>query len=404
MPRPPRHSAPPPRTSNNMTAIEIDSSIAGESASNAMSSCWVRKRDDVKTVPKVSGELRPHPVPELKASATASKGNIRTTDPLDTPRKGSTRAERTQLRSRVSVANNYLEGFIVEEKSGKPAVKALSDDAWQCVRLNQGGIQMSPVGRQRKSRARTDPPPRVLQGALGVCEGNSDAAPEGTVFLNVYDIGGDAPGLRSVGWLLKAVGAFHAGVEVYEDEYGYGYTPEGGTGVSTTYGRLHPDHVYRSSVPLGVIDLPKDEVEELVHRLSNTWLGKDYNVLHRNCLMFCSALCRELDVASIPPWVDRSARAAGMIDWTIRSSYRGVRDVVQSLVVSPLAPSSSSEIGSEKKMLENASVSALKEEFASTTGTSDDEAPGRSDQVVVSTDDKSIDDSVLRPPPTLTPL
>mmetsp|Transcript_104122 Transcript_104122/g.301217 ORF Transcript_104122/g.301217 Transcript_104122/m.301217 type:complete len:490 (+) Transcript_104122:86-1555(+) len=170
-------------------------------------------------------------------------------------------------------------------------------------------------------------PPRGLAGIFDDYEPGelldmSKFSPE-QVFLNVYDLG-DNDTLRKInavstgGNNLLLGGLFHAGVEVFGGEWCYGCTEDDRSGVSCIPPRTHPQHTYRTTVPLGRTRLSKQEVGALTARLAREWRGNQYNLIHKNCQNFCNAMLAELGVRSMPGWVDRAARTASAIDHTSR--------------------------------------------------------------------------------------
>jgi len=143
----------------------------------------------------------------------------------------------------------------------------------------------------------------------------------GTVYCNVYDLG-DSETFRQINAFttgnnnVLVAGLFHAGIEVYGGEWSYGFTEEDRSGVSCIHPRTHPQHTYKTTVPLGVTKLGSKEVADVCARMAREWRGNNYNLIHNNCQNYANALCQELGVARIPGWVDRIARAASAIDTT----------------------------------------------------------------------------------------
>lgn len=155
----------------------------------------------------------------------------------------------------------------------------------------------------------------------------------GQVFANVYDLG-DNDTLKQINAVTTANnnlligGLFHVGVEVYGAEMCYGFTEEERSGVSCIMPRSHPQHTYRTTVPLGYTSKSMQEVKQLTQRISEEWKGNTYHLLHKNCQNFANAFCQELGVRKIPGWVDRAARAASAIDHTKTAATEGAREVV----------------------------------------------------------------------------
>jgi len=142
--------------------------------------------------------------------------------------------------------------------------------------------------------------------------------PDNTVFVNIYNLGSDGLGgminkISTMNDVAMVGGVFHAGIEVYGNEWTFGKTIEEVSGVWRTLPRMEMGHQYRATVPLGSTPLANVQVWELMRRLGKEWLGTSYDLLRRNCLSFSNTLCDELGVRRIPRWVDRAPRAASAV-------------------------------------------------------------------------------------------
>lgn len=192
-----------------------------------------------------------------------------------------------------------------------------------------------------------EPPPPVAppKGLAGILEGSLDYDggvldtsnfPPNMVLLNVYDVS-SSDLLQKINRVTTANnrvlvgGVFHAGVEVYGEEWCYGATEEDRSGVCAVRPRCHPQHTYRATVPMGPTDLNTDQVDDLVERLAEEWPGRQYDLIHNNCLSFCNALLKELGLRRIPGWIDRAARAASFIDNTSKKLSADTRTTVAQL-------------------------------------------------------------------------
>ncbi|CDJ63111.1 hypothetical protein, conserved [Eimeria necatrix] len=180
------------------------------------------------------------------------------------------------------------------------------------------------------------------------------------VLLHVYDL---TPAISNyVNRIMRPLGAgaFHAGVEVYGQEYSFGQTAatagslrhygseraslepwtlwtaaatlrgaaavlvilhtDETTGVSVCQPMQHPAHVYRETVPMGPADLDMEEFLSLVEVLKVEWPGNSYDVLSRNCVNFADHLCVLLGVGHVPPWLFRLQRQANSIKGGARAA------------------------------------------------------------------------------------
>lgn len=136
------------------------------------------------------------------------------------------------------------------------------------------------------------------------------------VQLHVYDLR-TAKDINNATHSL-GFGVFHAGVEVFGVEWGFGFTmdepPEpAATGVYPVDPRKCPVGDYRESLCLGPTSLGAHDVWMLLERLAGRWLGREYHPLRRNCVHFCTDLCQHLGVCKLPAWVGRLAEAADTV-------------------------------------------------------------------------------------------
>jgi len=133
-------------------------------------------------------------------------------------------------------------------------------------------------------------------------------AAQNTVFLNVFDLASalSIPNAMLCNTIFNTIGAFHAAVEVYNEEWSFYRTPNPTScGVCKSLRpRHHPVHVYRQSVNLGSTSLKDWEVRYLIRgKLASKWPGGGYDLLNRNCIHFCDELLLSLGVRPVPAWV-----------------------------------------------------------------------------------------------------
>jgi hypothetical protein len=154
---------------------------------------------------------------------------------------------------------------------------------------------------------------------FGCCR-PEDRKPE-PVTLNIYDLHGNGRAIfKGMNFLLRAAGtgAFHVGVEVFNQEWSFGHKDGGGTGVYSQTPRESELHSYRESIFMGDTDLTQYEVSKLVKNMSARWNGDSYDVLNRNCCHFCDELCMELHVGRpsfvpLPEWLNSLVSAGAAL-------------------------------------------------------------------------------------------
>ncbi|KAL8435480.1 hypothetical protein ACSSS7_002487 [Eimeria intestinalis] len=127
------------------------------------------------------------------------------------------------------------------------------------------------------------------------------------VLLHVYDL---TPAISAyVNRVMRPLGAgaFHAGVEVYGQEYCFGQTPGLGFRV-------------RVLCECRPTDLGLDEFASLIEAIKFEWPGNSYDVLSRNCVDFADHLCVLLGVGHIPAWLFRLQNQARTIKGGARAA------------------------------------------------------------------------------------
>jgi len=149
------------------------------------------------------------------------------------------------------------------------------------------------------------------------------------VTLHIYDVG-DQKAVTKVNELLKPIGtgAFHGAVEVYGEEYSYGYIDEG-TGVFSNPPKECTMHTFRESVPMGETKLSQEEVAKLIEEMREAWVGVDYDLLRCNCCNFSDALCVKLGVGHAPKWVTNLAGAGA----TLQDGFNVVHSKAQAAAI-----------------------------------------------------------------------
>lgn len=128
------------------------------------------------------------------------------------------------------------------------------------------------------------------------------------VTLHIYDVGA-LPILQKVNDIFRnaGTGAFHAGVEVYGQEWSFGYRDNSSSGVYCCRPKENVQHVYRESTFMGATCLSVAEVQSILVHLGLDWQGCKYDLLTRNCCHFSDALCQALGVGPAPEWVTNLA-------------------------------------------------------------------------------------------------
>eukprot|EP00931_Biecheleriopsis_adriatica_P040857 TRINITY_DN23400_c0_g1_i2.p1 TRINITY_DN23400_c0_g1~~TRINITY_DN23400_c0_g1_i2.p1 ORF type:complete len:246 (-),score=68.63 TRINITY_DN23400_c0_g1_i2:16-726(-) len=164
------------------------------------------------------------------------------------------------------------------------------------------------------------------------------------VILHIYDVTGHevVTGVNEKLRLL-GTGAFHGAVEVYGQEWSFGYCEEG-TGVFSCPPRGCSAHSFRESVSMGETSKTETEVFEIIAQFENEWPGSGYDLLRRNCCSFSDEFCVQLGVGHIPAWVNNLAGAGA----TVLDGFDMAASSAQALAI--VAAAKAGEIDSKYKI------------------------------------------------------
>jgi len=176
------------------------------------------------------------------------------------------------------------------------------------------------------------------------------------VTLHIYDLGNDES-VKSMNEFLRPLGtgAFHAGVEVYGEEWSFGCQSKHVSGIFCTRPRQCAGHIYRESVEMGETQMTMGEVNALIMRVSLEWSGKEYDILRRNCCHFCDAFCKALGVGPPPEWVTNLAGVGA----TLLSGYNAA--VSRADAAAKKVAAKAGEIGEQYRLTDNSTPTASRD-------------------------------------------
>ncbi|KAK4659408.1 hypothetical protein QC762_109930 [Podospora pseudocomata] len=127
------------------------------------------------------------------------------------------------------------------------------------------------------------------------------------ITIHVYDL--LPPGkLSNTLWAL-GTSLLHSGVVLNNKEYAYGgHDRPGLTGVYWTKPlTLPPGGTFRTEILHGFTLATEAEIDSIIRRASEEFLGTSYNLLTKNCNHFTSYLCEKLTGRPGPGWLNRAA-------------------------------------------------------------------------------------------------
>ena len=94
---------------------------------------------------------------------------------------------------------------------------------------------------------------------------------------------------------------------VHGMEYGFGAHDFPISGVFEVEPKSCPGFIFRSSVPLGRINMPPSEFRTFIESVASEYHGDTYHLISKNCNHFTDDMARRLTGRGIPGWVNRLA-------------------------------------------------------------------------------------------------
>eukprot|EP01060_Flectonema_neradi_P001981 TRINITY_DN11208_c0_g1_i1.p1 TRINITY_DN11208_c0_g1~~TRINITY_DN11208_c0_g1_i1.p1 ORF type:complete len:200 (+),score=39.89 TRINITY_DN11208_c0_g1_i1:52-600(+) len=151
------------------------------------------------------------------------------------------------------------------------------------------------------------------------------------VHLHVYDVSQQVATKYLNNVLSKGgVGAYHAGVEVYGEEWSFGFTDDpNDSGLFSCEPKGCSMHQYRESINMGQTTMSKHEVSQLLKSMEPEWKSGAYDLLSRNCCSFSNAFCNGLGVGNIPERLTRLAAAGSSVRNAGASVVSGVGNAME---------------------------------------------------------------------------
>jgi len=147
------------------------------------------------------------------------------------------------------------------------------------------------------------------------------------VTLHIYDISPSIMEVNQALFQLMGGGAFHAGVELFGQEWAYRKRCTGGTGVYSHPPRRAPGAAHRLSLGMGTTELSEDAFYIFIESLAKEWPASEYHILRNNCCHFAKAILTHLGCASnFPDWLMTLANAG---DDIARSSLDGAMAIAR---------------------------------------------------------------------------
>lgn len=126
------------------------------------------------------------------------------------------------------------------------------------------------------------------------------------VILNVYEP--SKPQSQMPGF-----GVYHTGIQFSSQEYSFAGGPDAGsgTGVMSQTPQATPaggDWKFKQAIELGEVNVDYKEFDRVLQELKDAFPANTYDLIHRNCNHFTTAVAKRLGVhGNYPSWVNRAA-------------------------------------------------------------------------------------------------
>jgi len=147
------------------------------------------------------------------------------------------------------------------------------------------------------------------------------------VTLHIYDV---SPNLMEVNQALFQImggGVFHAGVELFGQEWSYRNQRTAGTGIYNHKPLNAPGALHCMSLSMGMTEMSEETFYLFLQSFAQEWPTSDYHFLRNNCCHFSKALCVSLGCGSnFPDWLMTLADTGDNI---AQSSLEGAKAVAR---------------------------------------------------------------------------
>ena len=262
-------------------------------------------RPDSSTQSGRSGRRRSAYVKGRRVRLAAAPGESRNTSDI---------SRQSQTGQSMDVAETVLDGAMVVPLN----VIDFSEDSLgqNCAITKRGSIH----GEGTRVTCNVHELVRSSTACVELDQGEPCQVSGETVLLNIYDLG-DNKAIRKLNVVMKPFGggAFHAAVQVFDQEWsfgGLGSADEDGeeSGIWSCSPQKCRQHTFRETVVLGTTSLSHLEVLRILCNISPAWPMNSYDLLRRNCCHFCDEFCRLLGVGPLPDWVLNLANVGAALD------------------------------------------------------------------------------------------
>eukprot|EP00927_Polykrikos_kofoidii_P078845 TRINITY_DN75644_c0_g1_i1.p1 TRINITY_DN75644_c0_g1~~TRINITY_DN75644_c0_g1_i1.p1 ORF type:complete len:720 (+),score=95.42 TRINITY_DN75644_c0_g1_i1:80-2239(+) len=172
------------------------------------------------------------------------------------------------------------------------------------------------------------------------------------VTLHIYDLA-DKTAVVGLNKVLRAVGsgAYHAGIEVYSNEWSFGSSPGPfDSGLFCCPPRGCEAHSYRESIVLGKTMISEPELDVMIDKLAIEWPADGYDLLRHNCCHFCEHFALQLGVGPVPEFLTRLAGVGAMLRSGIRMALGGGSKRDSRHTSGPVGVSSSGAFGQRESV------------------------------------------------------
>jgi len=129
------------------------------------------------------------------------------------------------------------------------------------------------------------------------------------VWVHIYNCDAYTGFLNRVLLTQQEIGIYHAGIEVFGEEWSFQYYEDtwndpSVSGVMRCTPKRMPEYEYRESVNLGPTPLSQEEAHDLVMAMHDEYPACSYHLTHNNCLTFAETLATRLKAPSdFPQWL-----------------------------------------------------------------------------------------------------
>ena len=173
-------------------------------------------------------------------------------------------------------------------------------------------------------------PPPIKKEFVSVFETNMKKVMENrkveVVFLNIYNVSSINKFMEFLGF-----GFYHTSVEIYGHEFSYGGHDQECSGIVCVESGNSAGLTLKEKLPVGITFYNEDEIDDIVCRFGEFWIGKEYDPFNRNCNCFTERFISHIvdkEEYYFPAYINRFTKLGSLLEMWFKPLQSIFGDIV----------------------------------------------------------------------------